>query len=161
MDPRAESEERLVAPGHLPYVSRSSLKRVTDNLPPITQCPCGGTVSIKHHNYIYGMAYSDWPWVYFCEDCRAYVGMHPHTDLPLGTLANAVVRKARKRERVAFTELQDWLGVNQNEMREWLAGQMQMPVEQCHWAMFDEATAVKAGKICRRTMKHFKKAKRS
>ncbi len=38
----------------------------------------------------------DWPWVYICEGCGSYVGMHPFTDIPLGTLADAATREARK-----------------------------------------------------------------
>jgi len=44
-------------------------------------------------------------WVYVCPGypaCDTYVGCHPRTDLPLGTMAGSDLRLARRKAHKAF-----------------------------------------------------------
>src|SRR5690606_31465936 len=96
VDPRAYSEGKLVPPAPLPYISRQALHRVKDWMPPPSCCPyCGGPVRLVKNCEIYrGRAYGAWPYAYWCQPCDAFVGLHPETDLPLGTLADRELREA-------------------------------------------------------------------
>lgn len=73
-------------------------------------CPfCGGAVEFVdsakvYHGRSYGMAYvcSNWP------ECDAYVGTHPGTARPLGTLADSNTRLWRRRAHSWLDQL--WQG---------------------------------------------------
>src|SRR5690606_15428334 len=108
IDPRAHSAEKLGAPHPLPLISRRCLARVQDRIEPPTECPhCSGTVALVNNAEISGRSYGDWPYAYWCEDCDAYVGLHPKTDLPLGTLATPAMREARKQAKSVFMVMVD------------------------------------------------------
>ena len=86
--------------------SNKAIARVKDPLPAPETCPhCGAEVGIVHNSAIYGRGFGEWPWAYRCSSakCSAYVGMHPHTAIPLGTLATAEIRAARRLAKDAFT----------------------------------------------------------
>lgn len=42
---------------------------------------------------------------YLCKGCDAYVGCHPGTSIPLGILANAELRQAKRDAHLAFDRL--------------------------------------------------------
>jgi len=153
IDPRAYSETKLEAPHPLPFVSRKALRRVKDRLPAPTDCRyCGMDVELVNHSEIYGREYGDWPYAYLCRCCWAYVGLHPFTDLPLGTLADRFLRSARKAHKRYFLDLQrknDW---SRKEAYRFLASRMGIPVEDCHWGWFEIEDCEKAGAICRAKM---------
>lgn len=76
--------------------SRRATARVKDPIPVPTECRyCAGEVKVAHHDEVYGTAYGSWPWLYRCSDCDARVGMHPFTNIPLGTLADTELRARR------------------------------------------------------------------
>ena len=154
IDPRALSGKKLDPPHPLPFVSRRALKRVKNPLPiPETCRYCGPKtpVFIGHHEevYGYGRSYGDWPYVYLCENCGAYVGLHPATDIPLGTLADAELRQARKENKGAFMALIKGYVMSRTEAYQWLADRLGIPVSECHWGWFDLEQCRRAGEICR------------
>lgn len=121
-------------------LSRSAIARVFNPLPIPHACPyCLDSVKATGNEDIYGKPYGDWPWVYLCQNrhCGAYVGMHPRTNLPLGTLANAVTRNARKRAKEQFNEVIGPGKMSRIEAYEWLARQLDIVVSACHFALFD------------------------
>lgn len=137
IDPRAFSEVKLKAPAPLPLVSRRALKRCSDAMQPPTACPyCAGPVALESNSLIYGREYGDWPYTYICQPCDAYVGLHPFTDLPLGTLATRELRNLRKDSKAAFFALPNINPNARNHAYEWLALRMGMPYEACHFGMF-------------------------
>jgi len=151
VDPRTLSSEKLKAPFPLPYISRKSLKRVAHRMPIPECCNCCGekSVHLTSNSEIYGREFGEWPYAYLCSSCDAYVGVHKHTDLPLGTLADKSTREARKSCKFSFLLLQDANYKNsRSELYEWLAKQLDIPFEECHWACFDEAQCLKAKDIC-------------
>ncbi len=129
-----------------------AVKRVTNILPAPTICPfCGGPVRLMHHKEVYGRAYGGWPYAYACEDlvtCRSWVGLHPDTNIPLGTLANADLRQMRVYAKESFNLL--WKGnkMTRNEAYAWLARQMKLDPLVCHIGWFDEEACLKAIEIC-------------
>lgn len=149
-DPRAYSDEKLEAPAPLPHVARRALRRVKNPIPLPEVCQfCGGTPRIVGHEEIYsGRRYGEWPYAVACDFCDAYVGLHPHTDIPLGTLADKATRDARKAGKAAFFALQELRGWSRREAYEWLAGQLEIPVSDCHWGWFDAETAHQAEQVC-------------
>lgn len=133
------------------------MARVENPLPPPIFCHhCGSRVEIKHHEEVYGKVCSEWPWVYRCADempgveCDAMVGMHPFTNIPLGTLATKPLREARQRAKALFEPL--WINEHdriQSRARAygWLAEQLGIPQEECHFGWFDLAQCARVIEI--------------
>jgi hypothetical protein len=128
--------------------SRSATARVgADALPVPTTCPnCARPVELVGNEKIYGKLFGEWPWVYRCTDaaCDSYVGLHPFTAIPLGTLANKATRAARKAAKAAFNPL--WLGVgtapaemSRTAAYAWLSNALGIEPARCHIGMFDIA----------------------
>ncbi|EPG7067884.1 zinc-finger-containing protein [Serratia marcescens] len=142
---------------------RSATARVKNPLPAPTICRfCSGSVRVAGHAEIYGgREFSDWPYVYLCDSCAAYVGLHPFTAIPLGTLADEPTRKARKECKPYFERLfnrklkvsgltvpQRFETMDRNGAYSWLADQMQIPVAECHFGWFNIEQCQKAKAIC-------------
>ena len=80
--------------------------------------------------------------------CDSYVGCHPGTDKPLGTLANKELRDARSAAHARFDPL--WIRKAQQQRcskgqarrrgYRWLAKKLGIKEEACHIAMFDVET---------------------
>lgn len=151
IDPRATSEAKLQPPHPLPYVSRRALRRVKNPLPAPTQCPnCQWDVVLTTNADIYGREYGEWPYAYLCTNgmCDSYVGLHPDTDIPLGTLADSDLRESRKAAKAAFFARMRHQGMDRSAMYSWLATQMGIPVDECHFGWFDHAKCELAQRIC-------------
>lgn len=148
IDPRADSEEKLTPPAPLPFVSRKALARVKGHISPPVRCPyCFGQIRLVNHKEIYGREYSEWPYIYDCRACDAYVGLHPKTDLPLGTMANRALREARKTHKAKFIELMKRRGWNRDVAYRWLTEAMGLQEGQCHWGWFNIAQCEAAGLV--------------
>lgn len=119
--------------------SSRSARRVKNALPAPEVCPfCESCVSVQGNAVIYhGRTYGEWPWIYWCKDCGASVGMHPGTDIPLGTLATPAIKAARVRAKDMFNPLWQSGEMTRSEAYAWLAGRLGIPVEQCHFGWFD------------------------
>lgn len=123
--------------------SRKATKRVTNVIPAPTVCPfCGSAVEIVENKAIYGRNYGEWPWAYRCTDtndqcCDSYVGMHPFTSIPLGTLADPETRAARKQAKNLFNPIWQGGSKSRTEAYTWLAGELGITVGQCHFGWFD------------------------
>ncbi|MBB2918291.1 zinc-finger-containing protein [Cupriavidus alkaliphilus] len=132
--------------------SRTATARVKNPLPAPTHCPfCSATVEIVSNEHIYGRAYGDWPWAYRCtgRKCHAYVGLHPFTNIPLGTLADAPTREARKRAKTAFNPIWESGRMTRAEAYAWLAGALGIDnVEECHIGWFDVQTCQRVVAAC-------------
>jgi hypothetical protein len=140
--------------------SKRATARVLNPLPAPTICPhCGGEVRIVNNSAIYhGRSYGEWPWAYACVNraCFAYVGMHPFTAIPLGTLATAEIREARKRAKNLFNPLWETgkaRRMSRTQAYTKLADALGIPVGECHFGWFDvnqcnaAIAAIKEGKI--------------
>lgn len=155
IDPRADSPIKIELPKDdwypLPYISRRALRRVKHPLPVPETCHyCGPEhpVLLVNNEEIYGREYGDWPYAYLCPSCESYVGLHPDTDIPLGTLANKQLREARKTNKSIFQSMMLHFGLSRTSAYETLAHELGIPTEECHWAWFDLNRCEKAGQIC-------------
>ena len=119
--------------------SRRATARVTNPLPVPEVCPhCGENCKIVSNAEIYGQEYGEWPWVVLCTGCSSYVGLHPFTGIPLGTLATPEIREARKRAKTAFNALWQQGGMSRREAYSWLASELGISnVNECHIGWFD------------------------
>lgn len=123
----------------MPPNDARAMARVIDRVPaPRICCHCGCPVRLANNSAIYGRPYGDWPWVYQCANrtCGAYVGTHPHTDLPLGTLADALTREARKRAKAEFNPLWETKRLSRTQAYARLAEKMGISASACHFGMF-------------------------
>lgn len=95
--------------------------------------------------------------IYRCEPCDAQVGVHKHNNEPLGTLANAELRAARKKAHSYFDPLwrykikRDNLTVSEarKPAYEWLAAEMGLHVDDCHIGEFDLQQCSDVMRICK------------
>lgn len=126
--------------------SRKATARVTNPLPVPETCPhCENDCKIVNNSVIYGREYGEWPWAVLCVGCGAHVGLHPFTGIPLGTLATAEMRDARKRAKNAFNPLWQQGGMSRSDAYSWLATMLGITnVNDCHIAWFgiDQCNAV-------------------
>lgn len=93
-----------------------------------------------------------------CDGCGSYVGVHKNSDryAPLGTLADAATRRARKAAHAVFDPLwrraMDSRGWGKNKAREaayqWLAKEMKIQPHKCHISMFTTEQCARVVKIC-------------
>ncbi len=150
MDPRSNSKEKIIPPAPLPHVSRRALAMVGNWMEPPTRCPyCLGKVELVDNSLIYGRRYGDWPYAYRCAgSCDAHVGLHPNTDIPLGTIAKKELREARTRSKNVFHRMKKTLGRSRSEAYKLLAGKMGLEKEKCHFGWFDEYDCRRAREIC-------------
>lgn len=118
--------------------SKKATARVKNPLLAPAECPhCQSKlIKIAHHDDIYGKAYGEWPWAYLCTWCRAYVGMHPFTNIPLGTLATAPLRKARSDCKKPFERLWQTAMMTRDDAYARLASHMGLTAETCHFGWF-------------------------
>lgn len=131
----------------LPVFSKKAERRVKDRLPIPATCPhCGSAVKFANNAEVYGRPYGDWPWMYLCQNtaCRAYVGTHPDTNIPLGTLATAAIRAARVKAKDQFNAMWQTGAMSRTEAYSWLAARMSIPVASCHFGWFDAAQCSRA-----------------
>ncbi len=129
--------------------SRTATARVKNPLPAPTNCLfCSGNVHVATHQQVYGRDYSDWPYVYLCQGCGAYVGLHPFTAIPLGTLADKATRQARKSCKTPFENIWRSGHMSRSQAYGWLAAKMEIPTEQCHLGWLDIKQCQQAKQIC-------------
>ena len=99
---------------------------------------CGSPVVYTSNAEIYGKEYGTGK-CYLCRNCRAFVGVHPGTDTPLGTLANEELREWRKEAHFWFDRI--WKKPTRITTRYnaygYLAKKMGLPREETHIGMFE------------------------
>ena len=75
------------------HLDKDTAEKVKDPTPVPTECRyCNGPVELVENSEIYRRNYGKWPYAYLCRSCDAYVGLHPNTLIPLGSLANRELR---------------------------------------------------------------------
>jgi len=151
IDKRAHSAEKLVAPAPLPVSSRRALKRIQHPAPIPTECNCcgGHRVALVENSEIYhGRSYGEWPYAYLCRDCGAYVGLHPVTDIPLGTLADKPLRDARNSCKRPFEMIWRNGAMSRKDAYAWLAKGLGIRAEECHFGLFDIERCQRARDLC-------------
>lgn len=129
--------------------SRKATARVKNPLPVPTICPyCNGPVALVSNAQIYGHEYGKWPWAYRCTQCDAYVGLHSHTTIPLGTLADLPTRDARRRAKAMFNNIWTRGDMTRSDAYVWLAKELGIEVGECHIGWFDVTQCLRVIEVC-------------
>jgi hypothetical protein len=139
--------------------SKKATARVRSLLPAPTECNCcddwetgeptKDCIEIVENKEIYGKNYGEWPWAYRCDNCGAYVGMHPFTAVPLGTLADGPMRQARKVCKAPFEALHSSGRMSREDAYSLLAKKLGIPKSECHFAWFNIDQCQKAAAAAR------------
>ncbi len=101
---------------------------------------CGGKVILTSNAHIYGREYGSGK-CYLCLSCNAYVGTHkPWPTEAMGLLADYPMREGKKACHALFDR--HWKGKKKaskkrNDLYAWLAGKMDIPIEECHFGYFN------------------------
>lgn len=128
--------------------SKTATAKVKNPLPIPEVCRyCDAEVKVATHIEIYGIVYGRWPFTYCCSNCRAYVGMHPFTNIPLGTLADAETRQARAKSKNLFNPIWENGYMTRSEAYQWIANELGIPIEECHFGWFDTKTCNKVMEV--------------
>lgn len=85
---------------------------------------------------------------YYCKECDAYVGCHPGTQNPLGTVANKRLRRLRKLCHGSFDKIWKNKYLSRSKAYIWLASELDILPSQCHIGMFNEQMCLKAIEKC-------------
>nr|WP_200562659.1 zinc-finger-containing protein [Paraburkholderia aspalathi] len=89
-----------------------------------------------------------------CAPCGAWVGCHDAGNgygdgtRPLGELANAELREAKKSMHAAFDPIWQSNQMRRKQAYQWLADALGIPVDKCHVGMFSIEQCVRAKAIC-------------
>src|SRR5580698_695736 len=86
---------------------------------------------------------------YLCRHCDAYVGCHPGTEMPLGRLADADLRLAKRKAHAAFDPLWKSGMISRGKCYGWLANQLGIQKIECHIGMFDIDTCCRVVEVCK------------
>lgn len=112
-------------------------------------CPyCQSKCKVQDSSVIYGRSYGP---VLICTRfpaCDSYVGCH-RNGRPLGTLANAELRRFRNAAHAAFDPIWKTGRMRRQEAYAWLAKRLGIDKYECHIAMFDLDMCGKVIEICR------------
>lgn len=104
-------------------------------------CPyCKGEPMLRDSNVVYGRSYGP---IWYCEPCNAWVGCHPGTNDPLGRLANATLREAKKRAHEAFDQIWKKKIMSRTAAYAWLSRRLGIPKKYTHIGMFNVETCSK------------------
>lgn len=85
---------------------------------------------------------------HLCE-CGAYVGCHPGTNKPLGTCADAVLRRWRIQTHRALDDLWKKKGFGRTDVYRALGRSMGLGTSKCHIGRFDRHQCQKALQLLR------------
>ena len=91
--------------------------------------------------------------IYVCPSGCSRVGCHGDTTRPLGTLATATMREARRRAHAAFDPIWRTRGLTRAAAYVRLAEYLGIPVADCHIGRFDEAQCARVLAFCRERSK--------
>lgn len=83
-----------------------------------------------------------------CSPCKAFVGCHGKTNMPLGRLANALLRKAKMNAHEGFDPIWKDKLKTRSEAYSWLAKELQIKSEKCHIGMFDVIMCQRVVRVC-------------
>jgi hypothetical protein len=128
---------------------------VVINLQPTTCNICKSRVEFVSNAKIYGREYGSGK-CYLCTGCRAYVGTHkPRPTEAFGILADADMRAWKQECHRLFDSLwESAKGKNRHTVRNgwygWLAKELGIPKEECHFGYFDLPLLIRSYEILKR-----------
>lgn len=111
-------------------------------------CPyCNARAELIDSKRIYGRSYGN---AWMCWPCDAYVGCHKTGDgrSPLGRLANAELRQAKRNAHAAFDPVWQSGRMNRSKAYKWLADALGIHKRACHIGMFDVDMCGRVVAVC-------------
>jgi hypothetical protein len=118
------------------------MSKIKDALPTPEQCDtcCSVNIELTTNDKIYRRTYGNWPHIYYCNDCRAAVGCHPGTFIPLGCMADRTTRQLRTKAHNEFDRLWQNGLMSRAKAYNWLANQLGIDPSDCHisWLSKDQ-----------------------
>ena len=110
---------------------------------------CQSPAILVKGNSIYpSLHYLHKKYFWLCRPCDAWVGCHPGSSKPLGQLANSELRKARQSAHAAFDPMWRGKSMKRKASYEWLAGHLDISVDECHIGSFGIARCRLVVAIC-------------
>ena len=103
---------------------------------------CGSPVVYTSNAEIYGREYGNGK-CYLCRNCKAYVGVHTGTQIPLGTLANKELRDIRHKAHNEFDQLWKSNKMTRYNAYKWLANEMNLEIKKTHIGWFEKGQCLK------------------
>lgn len=119
---------------------------------PTTCRYCGGPVILTSNAEIYGREYGTGK-CYLCRNCNAYVGVHPGTIIPLGTLANKELREMRNKAHNEFDKLwKNKIIKSRYKAYCWLANEMNLKVKETHIGWFEKEQCMRVIELVKKKL---------
>lgn len=107
---------------------------------------CGSPVRKGNSREIYGKGNQK---IYICTNCNAYVSCHQGTGLPMGKLANVVLRLKRRETHEIFDTFWKEQGWTRDAAYLWLAESMGLSADGAHIANFEMDACEQVAGLCR------------
>jgi hypothetical protein len=82
--------------------------------------------------------------IYYCKDCRASVGCHFGTNIPLGKMATKEIRILRKQAHEAFDVFWNTGLMSRSEAYLWLADKLEIEISECHISWLSKDRLIEA-----------------
>lgn len=125
------------------------------------KCPyCGAQASLRPASVVRSHAVPGEE-VYVCARypaCDAYVSAHRESRLPMGTLADRLLRQRRRQAHIALNQLWEQGLMTRKEAYRWLQVQLGLPEAEAHIARFSEFRCQQVIDLCGRFTDACKKA---
>lgn len=127
------------------------------------KCPyCGSRAFLRPASVIYGTKASDPTAPYYVcaryPACDSYVPAHRRTCLPMGTLANAPLRRKRIQAHAAFDRLwKDGL-MSKRQAYLWLQAKLDLPEQEAHIGRFSAFRCEQVIRLCDNFFKPIERA---
>ncbi|WEM34393.1 zinc-finger-containing protein [Xanthomonas phage X1] len=84
-----------------------------------------------------------------CMKCKAWVGCHGTSQVPMGRLANAASRKLKSKAHSFFDPIWKTGYMTRTRAYAWLQGMTGLSADDCHMGMMDDEMLRKVAKMCR------------
>ncbi len=99
---------------------------------------CGSLhIKLTRNHVLYGTDKGDWPYIYYCTNCKAAVSCHKQTFLAMGKMGDKETRRSRYEAHKHFDKL--WRGglITRKEAYAWLRDVMCCDEESGHISRFN------------------------
>ena len=108
---------------------------------------CGGYVQYISNHLIYGKKYGSGK-CYHCTKCGALVGTHKYNPRKAyGILADKQMRKLKVQCHDLFDKRWKGRKTSRHDAYKWLANELNIPIQDCHFGYFDLETLQRAYQI--------------
>ena len=117
------------------------------------KCPyCGSRALLRPASVVYGTKAADPAAPYYVcarfPACDAYVAAHRDTRLPMGTLANAELRRKRIQAHAALDRLWEGGMMSKKQAYLWLQAKLGLPGEETHIGRFSTFRCEQVIQLC-------------